>query len=161
MEKGAGTRRYENGKPTSLVCHVKACEGSIQTCQKRRSILSWVRSSLNCTQYTKRPFCPPCSPVSCSEETDAATNKTNGTFLQTLLESMSFSSLRPRECTEVRRTPRGAFLPSHSSTANAQEKQRNSNLSRASTVSMTWLHRPAYLTLMQTVRLVRFLAVSA
>ena len=78
-----------------------------------------------------------------------------------LLESMSFSSLRPRECTEVRRTPRGAFLPSHSSTANAQEKQRNSNLSRASTVSMTWLHRPAYLTLMQTVRLVRFLAVSA
>ena len=45
-----------------------------------------------------------------------------------LLESMSFSSLRPRECTEVRRTPRGAFLPSHFSTANTQEKQRNSNL---------------------------------
>ena len=106
--------------------HVKSaaafCHGVLRSVETLEELL------LNCTQYTKKPFCPSCSPVSCSEETDAATNKTNGTFLQTLLESMSFSSLRPRECTEVRRTPRGAFLPSHFSTANTQEKQRNSNL---------------------------------
>lgn len=56
---------------------------------------------------------------------------------------------------EVRPTPRGAFLPSNPFTANAQEKQqRNSNLT---TVSMTWLHRFAYLTLMQNVRWFCFL----